>query len=89
MYFDGVPVNMAWKRRPLTKGISVAYVYTPKEHRSKGYAATCVALLTEELLKSYEYVNLFALGSQNPEKNLYTTIGYQWCGEAGRLVVLP
>jgi predicted GNAT family acetyltransferase len=89
LYLDGVPVNMAWKRRPLKKGISIAYVYTPKEHRRKGYAAACVALLTEELLKSYEYVNLFALGSQNPEMNLYTTLGYRWCGEAARLVILP
>lgn len=84
---NGVPVSMAWKRRPLTTCISIAYVYTPMEQRSKGYAATCVALLTEELLKSYKYVNLFALGSQNPEKNLYTTLGYRWCGESSRLVV--
>jgi hypothetical protein len=88
LYFDDEPVSMAWKRRPLKKGVSIAYVFTPNEKRGLGFAAACVALLTEELLKSFQYVTLFALKSQNPERNLYTSIGFELCGESGRLRVV-
>lgn len=85
MCIDGVPVSMAWKVRPLRYGTSLAYVYTPNEHRNKGYGAACVAMTSEAILKDYEYVTLFVDIQRDPTDNLYTRVGYKYFGEAGRL----
>lgn len=82
---DGIPVSMAWKVRPLRHGTSLAYVYTPNEHRNKGYGAACVAMTSEAILRDYSYVTLFVDIKRNPDDNLYTRVGYKYAGEAGRL----
>ncbi|KAL0136979.1 hypothetical protein V8B55DRAFT_1544319 [Mucor lusitanicus] len=84
MCIDGVPVSMAWKVRPLRHGTSLAYVYTPSEHRNKGYGAACVAMTSEAILKEYEYITLFC-DMKRFGDNLYTRLGYTYFGEAGRL----
>ncbi|KAK4521432.1 uncharacterized protein ATC70_012047 [Mucor velutinosus] len=85
MCIDGVPVSMAWKVRPLRHGTSLAYVYTPNEHRNKGYGAACVAMVSEAIMKNYEYITLFVDIKRDPSDNLYTRVGYKYYGEAGRL----
>lgn len=87
LYVDNQPVSMAWKRRPLRYGCALAMVYTPKEFRGKGYAAVCVGMTTEELLKEFSYVTLFVVAKQNPDKNMYTGVGYQLLGKALRYSV--
>jgi predicted GNAT family acetyltransferase len=82
---DGIPVSMAWKVRPLRHGTSLAYVYTPNEHRNKGYGAVCVAMTSEAILRDYSYITLFVDIKRNPDDNLYTRVGYKYTGEAGRL----
>jgi len=74
---DG-PVSMAcWGGQSL-RGARVFLVYTPPEHRRKGYATSCVAALTAELLDSgrpccYLYTDL-----ANPTSNaIYRKIGYR------------
>ncbi|KAI8647067.1 hypothetical protein BD408DRAFT_479483 [Parasitella parasitica] len=81
----GSPVSMAWKVRPLKYGTSLAYVYTPREHRNKGYGAACVAMTSEAILRDYSYITLFVDVERDPEDNLYTRVGYKYFGEAGRL----
>ncbi|KAI8372122.1 hypothetical protein BD560DRAFT_395217 [Blakeslea trispora] len=83
---EGVPVSMACKRRPTSTGCSVAFVYTPPAHRGHQYASVCVGLLTELILKEYDYATLFVVHARDPYKNLYTDLGYQLSGEAGRLL---
>ncbi|MFC7371661.1 GNAT family N-acetyltransferase [Fictibacillus iocasae] len=73
----GVPVAMAAKTRPNMKGASVNLVYTPKEHRGKGYASALVAALSQHLLDSgFEFCTLFT-DLANPTSNkIYQKIGY-------------
>ncbi|CAO3596431.1 unnamed protein product [Absidia cylindrospora] len=76
--------NVRW--RALRHGISLAYVYTPKEARGRGYAAAMVAQMTEYLLEKedYSYVTLLVDGCRDPVKNLYTSVGYQMVGSVER-----
>ncbi|HUT14387.1 MAG TPA: GNAT family N-acetyltransferase [Thermoguttaceae bacterium] len=74
---DG-PVSMAcWGGQSL-RGARVFLVYTPSNRRKKGYASSCVAALTAELLDSgrpccYLYADL-----ANPTSNdIYQKIGYR------------
>ncbi|KAI8062824.1 uncharacterized protein B0P05DRAFT_556260 [Gilbertella persicaria] len=87
LYVDDLPVSMAWKRRPTFNGIAITLVYTPPSERKKNYGSVCTGMLTELLLKKFKFVTLFVTKHQNPEKNLYTSIGFKFLGEAGRLVV--
>ncbi|MBL8152563.1 MAG: GNAT family N-acetyltransferase [Anaerolineae bacterium] len=81
LYFwvtDDTPVSMAGYTGPTPHGIRVGPVYTPPEHRRKGYAGACVAALSQELLnQGREYCFLFTdLG--NPTSNhIYQEIGYE------------
>jgi predicted GNAT family acetyltransferase len=72
------PVSMATKMRPSGAGSSVSLVYTPPEHRRKGYASAVVARLSQHLLDSgYEYCTLFT-DLANPTSNkIYMRIGYK------------
>ncbi|KAI8078042.1 uncharacterized protein B0P05DRAFT_471179 [Gilbertella persicaria] len=85
---NGVPVTMARKVRPLKYGCSLAYVYTPEEHRHKGYGEACVSMVSNLLLKEFQYVTLFVDIEIDPHNNLYTRVGYEHYGEAGRFVLL-
>ncbi|EIE77743.1 hypothetical protein G6F46_010209 [Rhizopus delemar] len=85
LYVDGIPVSMCWKRRPSRNGCFIAFVYTPNTERGKGYASACVAMCTELFLKEYSFVTLFVVRQQDPNKNLYTNIGYQLVGKSARL----
>ncbi|KAI8350343.1 hypothetical protein EDC96DRAFT_519633 [Choanephora cucurbitarum] len=82
----GAPVSMAWKRRPTLSGCSIAFVYTPPAYRGYHYASLCVGLLSELLLKEFDYVTLFVLHTRDPYKNLYSELGYQLTGEAARIL---
>ncbi len=75
---DGKPVSMAGKARPTMNGITVNMVYTPPQHRGKGYATACVAALSQHLIdEGWKYCTLFA-DLANPISNgIYQRIGYQ------------
>ncbi len=47
---EGQPVAMAMSARPLKHSITVSAVYTPPEHRQRGYATALVARLSQHLL---------------------------------------
>jgi uncharacterized protein len=72
----GNPVCMAAWTRPTANGVTIAYVYTPFENRKKGYATSCVAKLSQMLLKKYKFCTLFADLSNPTSNSIYTKIGY-------------
>lgn len=74
----GETVSVAAKARPAGQGITIGYVYTPPEHRRKGYASSCVAALSQHCLDmGYRYCTLFT-DLDNPTSNdIYMQIGYK------------
>jgi len=74
----GSVVSMANKTRPTENGITINFVYTPPTHQRKGYASSCVAVLSQLLLnKGYKYCTLYT-DLDNPTSNsIYMKIGYE------------
>jgi predicted GNAT family acetyltransferase len=78
LWDDGRPVSMAaWAGRT-ERGIRVNLVYTPPEHRRRGYASACVADLTQRLLHEGQTFCCLYTDLANPTSNrIYQTIGYR------------
>jgi len=75
---DKRPVSMAAKTRPTANGISIGFVYTPPEFRQMGYASSCVASLSRELLDTgYQYCSLFTDLANPTSNSIYRKMGYQ------------
>lgn len=74
---NGTVVSMAAASRPTQNSITINYVYTPAEFRGYGYATSCVAKLSEFMLKKYRFCTLFT-DQANPTSNgIYFKIGYR------------
>ena len=73
----GQPVSMSAVVRRSPRGATLAWVYTPPEHRMKGFATACVAELSRrELAAGRAFCTLYA-DQQNPTANqVYERIGY-------------
>ena len=71
-------VGITIANRPQIKGICVSGVYTPPEHRRKGYARALVAEVSREMLsRGFELTNLFT-DLANPTSNkIYQEVGYK------------
>ncbi len=79
MYFwqDGEPRSMAGYTGPTPNGVRVGPVYTPPEHRGRGYASACVAVLSQLLLESGRRYCFLFTDLANPTSNhIYQQIGY-------------
>jgi len=75
---SGEPVSMALRTRPSVHGISVSLVYTPSEHRKKGYATALVAHLSQHLLDSgYQFCTLYTDLANLTSNHIYQEIGYR------------
>lgn len=74
---DKQPVSIASWTRPTSNGITVSYVYTPKNFRNKGYATSCVAALSRLLLNKYQFCCLFTDLSNPTSNGIYQRIGYK------------
>ena len=75
---DARPVSMAaWAGRT-GRIVRVNYVYTPPEHRGRGYASACVASLTQQLLDEGFALCCLYTDLANPTSNkIYQAIGYR------------
>ncbi len=75
---DGKPVSMAYGTRPITGSITISGVFTPPEHRRRGYASACVARLSQHFLdQGYQSLTLFT-DLANPTSNaIYQSIGFK------------
>lgn len=79
----GKPVSMATKARPTDKGMTVIGVYTPPELRGKGYATSCVAELSRNILRSGKEFCILYTDLANPTSNsIYKKIGYKEVGDS-------
>ncbi|WP_271853595.1 GNAT family N-acetyltransferase [Planococcus maritimus] len=74
---EGHVVSCMKKARPSKHGITVSFVFTPKEWRKKGYARTLVAEVTEELLNEYDFAMLYTDLSNGTSNKIYKEIGYE------------
>ena len=84
------PVSIAGVSRPMRNGTTIGPVYTPPEHRGKGYATSCVLLLTKKLLSDgYSFCSLYTDLSNPTSNSIYTKIGYVPIGDALELDFLP
>jgi len=82
---NGKVVSMMKKARPSKHGVTVSFVFTPKEERKKGYARTMVAAGTKELLKKYDFCVLYT-DMMNPTSNkIYMEIGYERIADSVQL----
>jgi len=78
LWEDGKPVSMALKTRPTEKGMTVGGVYTPPELRHRGYATSCVAELSRNILQSGKEFCMLYTDLANPTSNsIYKKIGYK------------
>lgn len=79
----GRPVSIVRTDRPTKNGIAIHTVYTPPKHRNKGYATSCVLLLTKKLLSErYSFCCLHTDLSNPTSNSIYTKIGYVPVGDA-------
>jgi len=78
----GRPVALAAASQPYGGVSRVSLVYTPLEHRRRGYAAACVAAVTARTLASGHRCMLYT-DLANPTSNgVYLRVGYRRVGEA-------
>ena len=72
------PVSMAGWAGPTPNGVRVNAVFTPPEHRGRGYATACVASLTRHLLDSGRKFCFLFTDAANPTSNgIYRRLGYE------------
>ena len=77
------PVSIAGVSRPMKNGAVIGVVYTPPEHRNKGYATSSVLLLTKKLLSDgYSFCSLYTDLSNPTSNSIYAKIGYVPLGDA-------
>ncbi len=78
LWDDRGPVSLAAYGTPTPTGIRVGPVYTPPEHRGRGYATSLVAELTAERLESGLSFCFLFTDLANPTSNaIYARIGYE------------
>jgi uncharacterized protein len=82
LWQDSEPVSMACRIGQTANGFRVSIVFTPKEHRRKGYGKTCTAALTQQLLNNGQhYCFLYADRNNTFSNRMYEAIGYELIGE--------
>ncbi len=82
LWENETPVSMASRVGITPNGARVSLVYTPPEHRRKGYCSTCVAALSQTLLnQGYRYCFLFTDQANPTSNHIYQAIGYQPVGD--------
>ena len=80
---DGNVVSMAAVTAPQGDVSRVQLVYTPPEHRKRGYASACVATLTARELAHQGRTCMLYADLANPTSNgIYQAIGYRRVGDA-------
>lgn len=75
---DGQAVSMSGAAGPTPNGVRINAVYTPPQHRRRGYASACVAALSQKMLDSGRRFCFLFTDLANPTSNhIYQEIGYE------------
>lgn len=78
---EGQPVSMVNNSRRTKNGVTVNAVYTPDEHKRKGYATNAVAALSQKLLDTgFQFCSLYTDAANPTSNNIYKKIGYYETG---------
>jgi predicted GNAT family acetyltransferase len=84
---DGGPVSFAGYGNETRHGVRIGPVYTPPEHRSRGYASAVVAGLSQQLLDEGRRFCFLFTDLANPTANrLYARLGYKPVCDAAEIV---
>jgi predicted GNAT family acetyltransferase len=79
---DGVATSLTCTTPPLAGAVRVGPVYTPPEHRSRGYASACVGQVSEGARAAGARDCLLYTQLTNPVSNkIYQHLGYEAVGE--------
>ncbi len=82
----GQVVSSATRVRETQNGVSISYVYTPKEFRRRGHAGRVVACLSQRILDSGKQMCNLYTDMNNPTSNsVYRKIGYQLIAEGAEI----
>jgi hypothetical protein len=75
---DDGPRSMAMVGRPTPNGICISGVYTPPEHRSRGYARASVGAVSAKMLaEGRQFCFLFADADYATSNFVYQSLGYE------------
>ena len=79
---NGEIVSTAYVGGPAAGVVRVSGVYTPKDHRGRGYATACVAGLSQAVLDAGATACMLYTDLANPTSNkIYQAIGYRPVGD--------
>lgn len=83
---DGAPVSMAGRGGQTPNGVRIGPVYTPPEHRGRGYASMLTALVSRAALADGRAFCFLYTDAANPTSNaVYERIGYRKIAEAAAI----
>jgi predicted GNAT family acetyltransferase len=90
LWEDDGPVSVAAAGGPTPNGIRIGPVYTPPEHRRRGYASALTAATSQaELVKGRRFIFLFT-DLSNPTSNMiYQAIGYEPVIDVDQIAFVP
>ena len=78
LWEDGEPVSLAGWGNPTPNGVRIGPVYTPPEHRRRGYGSAVTAAVSAERLASGRRFCFLYTDLANPTSNrIYSEIGYE------------
>lgn len=87
---NGEPVSMSGYRGPTPNGIRIGPVYTPPEHRGRGYASRLVVAQSQWLLGTGRKFCFLYTDLDNPTSNsIYQRIGYEMVAESAEYSFSP
>jgi uncharacterized protein len=78
LWDDGGPVSLVAQSRPVAGVARIGPVYTPPEHRRRGYASGAVAALSRLALNDGAHTCMLYTDLANPTSNkIYAEVGYR------------
>jgi len=71
-------LSMAGLERQQPRGVAISWVFTPSHLRGQGYATSCVAALTQQMLGAGKHFCCLYADLANPtSNNIYRRVGYR------------
>jgi predicted GNAT family acetyltransferase len=82
LWENGEPVSLVGTNRPVAGVVRIGPVYTPVEHRARGYASNAVAAASRQALAAGAHSCMLFTDLSNPTSNkIYADVGYRRFGD--------